>query len=152
MRVRRLLVVLALVGLAIAPLDATASLRARYGPPSGLTVSGRLRWQFEALLHDVFGSRPVYASSKSHDTNFACAGNACVPHATWDPYAFEFESSRGSSFRLRSRNFPAGAFGNYPMPLRLNGLYIACDPNGKTYLVLIGGATGFPLACVTPIP
>jgi hypothetical protein len=97
------------------------------GPPAGLSANGRLLWQFEALLHDVFGNRAPYASSASYDANFACAGSSCFPHASWDPYAYSFAHARGSSFRLKSRHFPAGAFGNYPVPLRINGLYIACD-------------------------
>jgi hypothetical protein len=117
-----------------------------------LTASGRLHWQFEALLHDVFGARTPYASSKSFDTNFACAGNGCFPHANWNPYSFDFASAHGSSLLLRSRRFAAGAFGNYPAPLRINGLYIACDPAAKTFLVTIRGAAGFPLACEKPVP
>ena len=121
-------------------------------PPAGLSANGRLIWQFEALLHDVFGNRQPYAASASYDTNFACAGNNCFPHAKWDPYAYTFANARGSSFRLRSRAFSAGAFGNYPVPLRVNGLYIACNAAASTFLTTVRGVAGFLLSCERPTP
>jgi len=77
-----------------------------------LTADGRLLWEFEALLHDVFGSHPSFATGIDN-TNFACAG-MCSPHATWDEYHYTFARSHGSTLSLTSRTFPAGAFGNYP--------------------------------------
>jgi hypothetical protein len=121
-------------------------------PPPGLTANGRLLWQFEALLHDVFGNQLPYASSASGDTNFACAGNQCFPHARWDGYAYTFTNAHGSTLRLKSRSFPAGAFGNYPVPLRVNGLYIACDRAASTYLTTVRGIAGFALSCQRPTP
>ena len=122
------------------------------GPPQGLSANGRLLWQFEALLHDVFGSRRPYAASASYDSNFACAGSNCYPHAKWDPYVYTFANARHSSFSLRSRTFAAGAFGNYPVPLRINSLYIACDRNATTFLTSVGGVAGFVLSCEKPTP
>ena len=122
------------------------------GPPVGLSTNGRLLWQFEALLRDVFGKRAPYASSASYDTNFACAGNNCYPHAKWDPYVYTFANARGSTFRLRSRTFRAGAFGNYPLPLRINGLYIACNAASTTFLTTVRGVAGFALSCQRPTP
>src|SRR5262245_54334938 len=114
-------------------------------PPPGLTANGRLLWQFEALLRDVFGNRLPFASSASDDTNFACAGANCFPHAKWDPYVYTFASAHGSAFRLKSRSFPPGAFGNYPVPLRINRQYIAC--NATTFLTTVRGVAGFALSC-----
>ncbi len=145
------LVAIAICTTALARAGPPASLTAAAAasPPSSLTRSGRFLWQFEALLRDVFGSRTPHASSASFDTNFACAGNSCYPHAKWNPYVFTFATARGSTFQLKSRSFRQGAFGNYPMPLRINGLYIACNRKATTYLVVIKGAAGFPLNCVT---
>ncbi len=137
------------IGLAFASGFAGASSSA---PPGGLSANGRLLWQFEALLHDVFGSRAPFASSASYDTNFSCAGRACFPHAKWDAYTYTFSSPHSSEFRLKSRVFRAGAFGNYPVPLRINGLYVACDPGATTFLTRVGGDAGFALSCERPTP
>ena len=140
--------ILSVIALAAGLAGASPSL----GPPAGLSASGRLIWQFEALLHNVFGNRQPYAASASYDTNFACAGNNCYPHAKWDPYAYVFADAHGSAFRLKSRSFRTGAFGNYPVPLRINGLYIACDAAAKTFLTSVRGIAGFALSCERPTP
>ncbi len=126
--------------------QAGASAASHTGPPRGLTADGRLLWEFEALLHDVFGSHPSFATGVDN-TNFACAG-ICSPHATWDEYHYTFARSHGSTLYLTSRTFPAGAFGNYPEPVRIKGRFIAC--NDTTYLTKIGGTAGFTLSCVKP--
>jgi hypothetical protein len=145
------LVAVAICTTALARANPSGSLPTKaVSPPPGLTRSGIHVWQFEALLRDVFGSRTPYASSASFDTNFACAGSSCYPHAKWDRYGFTFANAHGSTFQLKSRVFPQGAFGNYPLPLRINGLHIVCNQKATMYLVVIKGAAGFPLACVNP--
>jgi hypothetical protein len=141
----------ALVALAVLGLTTGAAARTT-GPPPGLTESGRALWQFEALLHDVFGNRLPFASSASNDANFACAGVNCYPHAKWDPYAYTFVGARSSTFRLVSRTFRPGAFGNYPVPLRINGLYISCGAGSATFLTRVDGTAGFALSCQRPTP
>jgi len=150
-RTTALLVGVALVALAAAGIGATMPTRATR-PPTKLTANGTALWQFEALLHDVFGNRRPFASSASYDTNFACAGNSCFPHARWDPYAYVFANARGSVYRLKSRSFPPGAFGNYPVPLKINDLYIACTRAATTFLVTVRGVAGFALSCERPLP
>jgi hypothetical protein len=118
----------------------------------GLSASGRLLWQFEALLHDVFGNRHPYATGPSN-TEFDCAGTyKCVPHAKWDAYVFTFADAHGSRFVLESRKFSPIAFGNYPVPIRIKGRYIACDRSAKTFLTYLGGTAGFALLCEKPTP
>jgi hypothetical protein len=122
------------------------------GPPAGLTANGRLVWEFEALLHDVFGSRHPYETGT--DTfNFACAGTYnCVPHAKWNAYVYTFVNAHASTLSLSSRTFAPGAFGNYPIPIRINGRYIACDRSGAKFLSNLGGTAGFALVCLKPTP
>lgn len=149
----KLALVLGLLALTLIPSSAaTGAATRRTGPPPGLSANGKLLWQFEALLHDVFGSRRPYASSASYNANFACAGNTCFPHAKWDPYVYTFANARHSRFVLRSRTFQPGSFGNYPVPLRINGLYIACNRNATSYLTAVGGVAGFALSCEKPMP
>jgi hypothetical protein len=153
-RVRRRLIVVTilLAWVAIAPAASVARDNGAANSPAGLSADGRLLWEFEALLHDVFGDQQPYASSSSNDTNFACAGSSCFPHARWDPYSYIFSNARKSSFLLKSRTFAPGAFGNYPVPLRINGLYIACGPKASTFLTSVGGAAGFALSCERATP
>lgn len=140
-----------LVVLAVAMFAARAE-PASTGPPPGLTANGRLLWEFEALLHDVFGTRHPYATGTAN-TDFACAGTyKCVPHAKWNAYVFTFANAHRSTFSLKSRTFPSVAFGNYPIPIRINGLYVACDTSASTFLTNLGGTAGFALLCVKPTP
>jgi hypothetical protein len=120
------------------------------GPPRGLTSNGRLQWEFEALLHDVFGNRHPYATG-TNNSDFSCAGT-CVPHVKWSAYVFTFANAHGSSFSLKSRTFGPVAFGNYPIPIRINGRYIACEKSASTFLTNLRGTAGFALLCVKPTP
>jgi hypothetical protein len=95
------------------------------GPPSGLSTNGRALWNFEALLHDSFGSRDV--CTKGASLNFSAPANECSPLATYGPYLYQFAGPRHSAFHLVSR-LPRASFGNYPQPVRINGRFIACGP------------------------
>ena len=44
------------------PRAGSGGIRESSGPPSGLSRRGRVLWQFEALLHDTFGSGSVCAN------------------------------------------------------------------------------------------
>ena len=101
-------------------------------------------------MHDVFGSRHPYSTGA---LNFACAGTYnCVPHSKWNAYVYTFAGAHGSTLVLSSRTFAPGAFGNYPIPIRINGHYVACDKRQSTFLVNLGGNTGFALLCLKPTP
>jgi hypothetical protein len=118
-------------------------------PPPGLSNKGRALWNFEALLHDTFGSRLV--CTKGASLNFIAPANECSPLATYEPYLFEFARARHSAFHLVTR-LPKASFGNYPQPVRINGRFIACDRHDARYLMEFSDASTFTVACVAPLP
>lgn len=117
--------------------------------PPGLTASGIVLWNFEALLHDTFGSRqPCVVSSG----DFVAPAGGCAPLATYSEYDYVFSNPHGSPYHLVVRHFKGGAFGNYPVPVRVTTLYVACDRAAKTFLISFGDAASFSLGCLAPLP
>jgi len=133
-----------LVGMALVA-SASAALA---GPPPGLSAYGRALWNFEALLHDTFGSRDV--CTKGSSLNFIAPANACTPLATYEPYLYQFAGARHSAFHLVTR-LPKASFGNYPQPVRINGRFIACDPHDRSYLMEFSDASTFTVTCLVPL-
>jgi hypothetical protein len=98
-------------------------------PPRGLTESGRLLWNLEALLHDRFGTKPVYVNysrGPDHPGNFS---THFLDDARSRYFVYTFAAARHSAFRLirpATRPKPAvGATGG-ETPLTLLGAYISC--------------------------
>src|SRR5258706_3845501 len=117
--------------------------------PTGLSKSGRVLWQFEALLRDTFGNRSVSAHLQpGRAINFACANKiGCAPLAYWSPYFFTFTRAHDSAFRVSKKRFPSGYFGNYPFPIWIRGQFIACDRAEKHFLITYSDAVGLSLDC-----
>jgi hypothetical protein len=72
--------------------------------PVNLSRSGRILWQFEALLRDTFGNRliSVHSARPGSAINFACASRiGCKPLADWSPYVFKFRSPATPGFIFR---------------------------------------------------
>lgn len=126
---------------------AAANPAAAAAPARALTARGRLTYEFEALLVDTFHSKAV---SVARGVNFDCAGPDCGPLATQHPYFFTFAHPHGSSLRTVSRHFGSGAFGNYPVPVRVRGKVVACG-EGRGFLVTYSEALSFSLACLKPL-
>jgi hypothetical protein len=101
----RLTVLLVLIVLlATLTLSATVVAPAASSPPSNLTSKGRTLWEFEALLHDQFGSRPVSAHYRpGWWWNFAACPAGCAPLSYWNIYFFTFTHAHDSAFHLSSR-------------------------------------------------
>ncbi len=114
-------------------------------PPSGLSVKGRLLWQFEALLHDTFGNRRVCTSGRERQS--FTAGN-CSPLSVYSPYFYVFTGAHSSSFHLSRKT--VGGFGNYPTPMTVRGLYVACNARETEFLIEYPDAASFSLACLRP--
>jgi hypothetical protein len=118
--------------------------------PVTLSRSGRILWQFEALLRDTFGNRSISARSRPPGSaiNFACASRiGCAPLADWSPYFFTFRGPRHSRFHLSKRRFPSGYWGNYPVAVLVKGRFIACDRAEKRFLIAYSDAVGLSLDC-----
>jgi hypothetical protein len=117
-------------------------------PPPGLTESGRTVWEFEALLHDTFNRLPVSAHyDQGVDWRFAACHLGCAPLAYWGIYFFTFKNARGSAFHLSTRRTLIG-FGNYPIPIKVRGRFVACNRPETKFLITYGSAAGLGLACL----
>jgi hypothetical protein len=112
-------------------------------PPPGLTHSGRTLWQFEALLHDTFGTRPVCASGRWAQK---FTSGACKPLAVYSPYFYVFADAHRSAFHISSKK-QVGGFGNYPVALSVRGHPVACDTREARFLILYRD-TSFTLGCM----
>ena len=141
-----ILVIARLTILAAAALLATRTPVASATPPGGLSSAGLARWNFEALLRDAFGDRMVCA--KGNTLDFFASG--CTPLAGWEPYFYEFIDARHSAYHLSKRHFEAGVFGNYPVPVEIDGHLIACNRSETSFLISYGDAVGLSLGCVAP--
>jgi hypothetical protein len=115
-------------------------------PPHGLTASGRLLWEFDALLHDRFGSRPVCMSLRHGGLDFV--DTPCAPLAVYAPYWPTFANARKSAFHVS--DFRAVGFGNYPVPVLIGGHGVACDQLEQRFLVEQADAAAFTLTCRKP--
>src|ERR671931_2826313 len=87
-----------LVAIAIAAVTTPASA----APPPGLTTYGRVIWNLDALLHDVFGQRRVYVNYNgagpgpprgNFSTHFFAMASSRY-------YIFTFAAAHASAFRL----------------------------------------------------
>ena len=139
----RLCVVVAL----LAVLGGMAS-PATAGPPPGLTSQGRTLWEFEALLHDTFHGLPVSAHyDQGRDWRFAACGRVgCGPLAYWGIYFFTFRTASHSTFhRSLRRSLPN--VGNYPVPIKVSGSFVACNRAETQFLFNYESAAGFGFAC-----
>jgi len=110
--------------------------------PIGLTHQGRLLWQFEALLHDTFGSHPVCASGQ---WNQKFTSGDCAPLAVYAPYDYVFARARQSVLHIASKK--ASNFGNRTEPVRVRGRNIACNANETTFLIVQLAGAHFSLSC-----
>ena len=106
------------------------------------TASGDTLWQFEALLHDTFGKRPVCASGRWAQ-NFTAG--SCAPLAMFAPYSYVFVGARGSRFHVTSTK--ALDFGNYPQPVLIRGRNVACDRDERTFLISYVNMASLTLSC-----
>ena len=107
------------------------------------TPAGKRLWQFEALLHDTFGNRPVCASGR-WSQNFT--DGSCSPLAEFAPYVYVYAGAHGSKFHVTSTK--AIDFGNYPQAILIRGRNIACDPHERTFLVKYVDAASLTLGCL----
>lgn len=117
-------------------------------PPRNLTSKGRTLWELEALLRDQFGSLPVSAHYRpGWWWTFAACRTGCAPLSYWNIYFFTFTNARNSTFHLSSRRTRPN-LGNYPIPIKVKGRYVACDRAESRYLITYGSAAGLALDCL----
>ncbi len=114
-----------------------------------LNRPGKVEWNFEALLYQTFHTRDV--SERGSSQNFSCPGY-CSPSFEYNTYVGIFANATRSAYHLSTKRFPAGAFGNYPVPVEIKGRLVACDNAEHTFLVAYAGTANFSLGCLAPTP
>jgi hypothetical protein len=144
---RRRVLVLVCAALGAACLASSAAA----GPPAGLSQSGQVIWNLEALLHDTFGAHDVYLQlaemGKPEDFTLTDRGDCCS-----GVYVFTFSNPHGSQFKARhvtSKPRPfIGASGS-DVPLTIKGAYIFCGNGRWLYLHEGEGSANWELTCET---
>ena len=116
--------------------------------PNPVTASGTLLQEFDAFLRQSFQHRAVCSHRVGDDQDFVSGG--CAPLSVYSPYFYTF--GRGSSGTLTRvpEKFSSGAFGNYGVPMTVEGQAIACDPDRHRFLIRFADAASFSLACRQP--
>lgn len=119
------------------PVRSTAPLGS--APLNGLTASyGQYLWELDALLHDTFGSNPVFSRSPLNDfesINFTTRPMTTAGSRTYR-YTYTFAHASHSSLRLVRPTHPpqpqiGGSDGSYPF--MVDGAYISCGHNDWLY-------------------
>jgi hypothetical protein len=80
--------------------------------------------------------------------NFAACRLGCAPLAYWGIYFFTFKNARRSAFHLSTRRTLI-SFGNYPIPIKVRGRFVACNRAETKFLITYGSAVGLGLACLS---
>jgi hypothetical protein len=112
-------------------------------PVPGLSKSGQILWQFEALLHDTFENRAVCASGRWAQK---FTSGDCSPLAVYSPYSYVFAHAHGSAFHISSKK-QVGGFGNYPVAVLIRGRPIACNAQGTQFLIKYRDSASLTLGC-----
>jgi hypothetical protein len=112
-------------------------------PLPALSKSGQILWQFEALLHDTFGNRPVCASGRWAQE---FTSGDCSPLAVYSPYSYVFAHAHRSAFHISSKK-RVGGFGNYPIAVLIRGRPIACNARETQFLIKYRDSASLTLGC-----
>jgi hypothetical protein len=104
--------------------------RSSSAPVSGLTAYGHDLWEFEALLHDTFGNRPVYERGGPPETAGFTTRPATTTQGRKVTYTYTFANASHSTFKLIRPTRPpqANIGGNASSyPITVDGVYISCS-------------------------
>ena len=117
----------------------------------GLTVAGRVSWNLDALLHDMFGHRQVWLNSPSNWPRgprvITTVGGALCCSAY---YVFTFATASGSTFTTVRPKKPPGAHigvSGGETPLTIRGAYIYCGNRNWLYEHWGEGPANWQLSC-----
>jgi hypothetical protein len=116
------------------------------GPPPGLTASGQVIWNLDALLRDTYGSRTVCWDGKRYMVFAVTRGQYCpAPEARSQVWDFTFLSAHRSEFRrVHLGKEPLTGVTN--VAVRVGTDYVSC-PHGRYHhgrrgLLVFGGGAG----------
>lgn len=154
MRARRIVLLVAAVSALLGiGLDLNAS-ATTHSPAVERSVSpaGEALYEYEALIHQMFGNSVSVCSGSGGCHSGWFYKGALSPLADYGTFTYAFSDFGQSTFHVMPATFtvPSG-FGNYPVPMKINGRFVACSPSAKTFLISFGDAVGDGnLACLTP--
>lgn len=130
--------------------SAATSTAAASGPPSGLTETGRVLWNFEGLLTRTFGQADnVGVKTLDYSADFVGWNDSGCDMASCQDFSFSFAPHSSTAFHLAAVR-PSGSFGNYPVLVRVQGDYVACNAAGTEFLIAYGDTMNFGLDCLKP--
>jgi hypothetical protein len=124
-------------------------------PPRGLTESGRLLWNLEALLHDTFGSKPVYVNYSGGPSRPGNFSTHFLDDARSRYFVYTFAAARHSTFRLirpMIRPKPNIGVAGGETPLTVLGAYISCGSGKWLYEHWGNGPEKWQIDCLHPAP
>ena len=124
----------------------------QFAMPAGLTKGGQLLWNFESLLRSTYGAGTTPWTSTFNTSDFVCAGESCGPLSKEDPYFYTFSDLGKSDLTLVKAKVQSMNFGNYPVPIVVDGYAVACNTREHLFLVRFSDAANFSLSCAPPIP
>lgn len=118
--------------------------RAAPRPPVGLTTSGTVIWNLDALIRDTFGNRTACWDDKRYVIFAVPRGQGCpAPEARYQAWDFTFTNAQASAFRrVHLAKQPLTGVTN--VPVRIGKDYVSC-PTGhhqhgaRVWLVFGGG-------------
>ena len=120
--------------------------------PVGLTLHGRVLWNFEGLLRKRFGRKqPLCVSGNLRLRTFwNFTAGECSPLAKYLLYWYTFLSPHGTAFHIVRRKVRAPNFGNYPVAVLVRGHMVACDDQERHFLIDYASGAGLMLGCLAP--
>lgn len=159
-RARKLLAALLLAGTSLsAPSIASAQAVGRHA----LTQEGMYQYEYEALIHQLFGPDPIVCGQHAvcHYGWYYSASQwkalpGFVPEAGLQAYTYTFANLGPSTFHLMPSYFELKplSLGITPGPVMVNGRYVACNTKGTVFLVYhpdgTTGLFGADLNCESP--
>lgn len=155
MSARRIALFLAagLISVATCGVAVTASATSRSsGVQRGVSASGEVLYEYEALVHQTFGNSISVCSGSGGCHQGWLYKGALYPLSEYSTFTYAFNGFGPSTFHLMPAGFtvPTG-FGNYPVPVKINGRFVACESSAKTFLISFADAVGDGnLACLRP--
>jgi hypothetical protein len=118
-------------------------------PPAGLTHSGRTVWEFEALLHDTFDRLPGLSALSPRRVLEPRRLSPRLRAARVLGHLLLHVQERTAVGIPSSTRRTLVSFGNYPIPIKVRGRFVACNQAETKFLITYGSAVGLGLACLS---
>jgi hypothetical protein len=109
-----------------------------------VSAGGQVLYEYEALLNETYGAGLVECSGSAGCHMGWFYSKMTGPLSEFSTYSFVFSGFGKSAFHLMpvGVTLAPGSFGNYPVPVTVNGRVVACNPAATEFLVTNGAAVG----------